>query len=114
MNKRKAAFEAWRYGVTDFVYPFAMPPAPSPGRDDPELMGRTLDLLELQSVRAAMRLCENMITWSRTVKAGKLRMLAVQYVIFGEPDVDTIARRMKVSPRRVFQVAREVRGHCMR
>jgi hypothetical protein len=39
-------------------------------------------------------------------------MLAVQYVIFGEPDINTIAWRMKVSRRRVFQAIKEVRGHC--
>jgi hypothetical protein len=40
--------------------------------------------------------------------------LAIQYVIFGEPNVDTIARRMKVTRRRVFQVILEVQGHCKR
>ena len=53
-----------------------------------------------------------MAAWSRTPAAGHLRMLVVQYIIFGEPDVDTIARRMKVGRRRIFQVANEVRGHC--
>ena len=38
-------------------------------------MARTLDILELESVGVAMKLAENMMAWSRTSKAGKLRMM---------------------------------------
>jgi hypothetical protein len=37
-------------------------------------------LLELQSVRAAMKLMENVAAWSRTPAADKLRRLAVQHL----------------------------------
>lgn len=49
------------------------------------VMRQMLDILELQSARAAMKLMENVAAWSRTPTAGKLRMLAVQYVLFGKP-----------------------------
>ena len=111
MNEREADFEASRYGGTGFVYPGDAPDK-YPGDSDSAIMGQTLDILELESARAAMRLAENMMAWSRTPAAGKLRMLVVQYVIFGEPSVDEIAHRMEVGRRRVFQVAKEVRGHC--
>jgi hypothetical protein len=83
-----------------------------PGRDNPGFNGHALDILELQSVRAAMQFARNMMAWSRTPKAGKLRMLVVRYVIFGEPTVDEIAFRMNVTPRRVFRVRREVLCDC--
>ena len=111
MNQNEADLEAWRYGGDEFVYPGDVPDN-TPGRDNPEFMGSALDLLELQSVRAAMALMQNVAAWSRTPKAGRLRMMVVQYILFGEPDVDTIAFRMKVSRRRVFQVRREVLCHC--
>jgi len=113
MNEHQSNFEAWRYGGTGFVYPGDGEPAKYPGVDNPEITGQALDILELESARAAMRLAENMMAWSRTPAAGKLRMMVVQYIIFAEPSVDEIAYRMKVSRRRVFQVAKEVRGHCM-
>jgi hypothetical protein len=79
------------------------------GRNHPEFNGRVLEILELQSVRAAMKLAENVMAWSRTAKAGEIRMLAIQYILFGEPSVDQIAFRMGVKRRRVFYVIREVR-----
>ena len=112
MNERQADFEASRYGGIGFIYPGDAPET-FPGDSDPVIQGQTLDILELESARAAMKLAENMMAWSRTPAAGKLRMMVVQYVIFGEPSVDEIAHRMKVSRRRVFQVAKEVRGHCL-
>ena len=111
MNEHQSNFEAWRYGGTSFVYP-GDAPAKFPGDSDPAIQAQALDILELESARLAMKLAENMMAWSRTPAAGKLRMLVVRYVIFGEPSVDEIAYRMKVSRRRVFQVAKEVRGHC--
>jgi hypothetical protein len=112
MNERQAYLEAILYGGTPFVYPGEGKKETIPRADDPDFMGQTLDILELESARAAMKLAENMMAWSRTPAAGKLRMLVVQYVIFGEPSVDEIRYPMKVSRSRVFQVAREVRGHC--
>jgi hypothetical protein len=112
MNEREAYREAIRYGGTPFVYPGGAPDK-FPGDSDPTVMGQTLDILELESARLAMKLMENVAAWSRTPAAGKLRMLVVQYVIFGEPSVDEIAHRMNVSRRRVFQVRNEVWGHCM-
>ena len=112
MNEHQSNFEAWRYGGTGFVYPGDGELAKYPGVDNPTVMGQTLDILELESARLAMKLMQNMAAWSRTPAAGKLRMLVVQYVIFGEPSVNEIRYRMKVSRSRVFQVAREVRGHC--
>jgi hypothetical protein len=70
------------------------------------------DSLELACYRDALTLAYNVQAWSRTAKAGRLRLLAVQHVICGEPDVDTIAMRMGVSRRRVFQTLNEVRCHC--
>jgi hypothetical protein len=77
-----------------------------------EIADRFVDQYELGIAKDAMKLMEHMAAWSRTPAAGQLRMLVVQYVIFGEPNVDSIAWRMNVTRRRVFQVAREVRGHC--
>ncbi len=75
-------------------------------------MNELIDADELEIYRSALRIADNMLSWSRTAKAGRLRFLAVMHVILGELDVDTIARRMKVSRRRVFQALREVRAHC--
>jgi hypothetical protein len=113
MNQRQARLEELRYGTNPFVYPGDGQHANTgPRRDDPDFMDRTIHLLEWQSVSSAIKLMKNMAAWSRTRAAGKLRMLVVQYVIFGEPDVNTIAKRMRVSRRRVFQVVREVKCHC--
>jgi hypothetical protein len=113
MNEKEAFLESARYGKTPFLYPNdGQHPVGRPGEEDPRFMERIVDLFELQSVRSAMQLMHNVMAWSRTPAAGKLRMLAVRYVIFGEPTIDEIARRMKVSRRRVFQVVREVKGHC--
>jgi hypothetical protein len=73
---------------------------------------RFVDQYVLDIARDAMKLMEHMAAWSRTPAAGQLRMLCAQYVTFGEPNVDSIAWRMKVSRRRVFQVCRELRCHC--
>ncbi len=112
MNEQESFYEETHGPKVGFVYPVDGPPDTFPGVDNPEIMGQTLDILELESARLAMKLMENMAAWSRTPAAAKLRMLVVQHVVFGEPSVDDIAFRMKVSPRRVFQVAKEVRGHC--
>jgi hypothetical protein len=113
MTKAEAFLESIRYGKTPFLYPEdGDQSAGRPREDDPQFMEQIVDLFELQSVRSAIKLMHNVMAWSRTPAAGKLRMLAVQYVIFGEPGIDTIAKRMRVSRRRVFQAIKEVRGHC--
>jgi hypothetical protein len=101
MNEKEAASEALRSGRTQFVYP-GSGEDDLPGLDNPAIMDRALDILELQSVRAAMKLMENVAAWSRTPNAGKLRMMAIQYAIFGEPSVDEIAFRTGRQRRRVF------------
>jgi hypothetical protein len=111
MNKHEADLEAWKYGGVEFVHP-GDGPDNTPGRDNPEFNARVVDLMELQSVRAAMKLCQNVMAWSRTPRAGLLRIMAIEYILFGEPSVDEIAFRMDVKRRRVFQAIREVRGHC--
>ena len=113
MNEHQSNFEAWRYGGTGFVYPGDGEPAKYPGVDNPEIMGADARYPRAGKRQACDEAPENMAAWSRTPAAGKLRMMVVQYIIFGEPCVDEIAYRMKVSRRRVFQVAKEVRGHCM-
>ena len=75
-------------------------------------MSERIDADELAIYRAALKLGDNMLAWSRTAKAGRLRFLCAMCIVLGEPDVDTIARRMSVSRRRVFQALREVRAHC--
>lgn len=113
VTEEEAFFESVRYGVTPFLYPNGgQQPVGRPREDDPQFMGRIVDLFELQSVRSAIKLMQNVVAWSRTPAGGKLRMLAVQYVIFGEPGIDTIKKRMRVSRRPVFQAIKEVRGHC--
>ena len=52
---------------------------------------RFVDQYELGIAKDAMKLMEHMAAWSRTPAAGQLRMLVVRYVIFGEPNVDSIA-----------------------
>jgi hypothetical protein len=107
MTEEEAFFESVRYGETPFLYPNGgQQPVGRPREDDPQFMGRIVDLFELQSVRSAIKLMQNVVAWSRTPAAGKLRMLAVQYVIFGEPGIDTIKKRMRVSRRPVFQAIR--------
>jgi hypothetical protein len=71
-----------------------------------------VDADELAIFRASFRLANNMFSWSRTSRAGRLRFLCAMHIVTGEPDVDTISRRMKVTPRRVRQAIREVRAHC--
>jgi hypothetical protein len=75
-------------------------------------MAERIDADELEIYRSALKLADNMLSWSRTANAGRLRFLAVMHVILGDPPVDVIAKRMKVSRRRVFQAIREVRAHC--
>ena len=75
-------------------------------------MTERIDAAELEIYRSALKLADNMLAWSRTAKAGRLRFLCAMCIVLGEPDVDTIARRMGVSRRRVFQAIREVRAHC--
>lgn len=72
----------------------------------------TTDADELALYKSALKLADNLLSWSRTAAAGRLRLLAATHVLTGEPDVDTIAKRMKVSRRRVFYALREVRAHC--
>jgi hypothetical protein len=68
--------------------------------------------IELEIFSSALELFDSMARWSRTKDAGRLRQLAVLHVVCGEPSVDVIAKRLKVTRRRVFQCLREVRGHC--
>ena len=110
MNEQEADFEAWKYGGNEFVYPGDV--AESELERDVRLSEAVIDAYELESARSAMQFARNMMAWSRTPKAGRLRMMAAENLIFGEPGVDEIAFRMKVSKRRVWQVIREVRGHC--
>ena len=75
-------------------------------------MTERIDVDELETYRLALKLADNMLAWSRTAKAGRLRFLCAMCIVLGEPDVDTIAKRMKVTHRRVRQALREVRAHC--
>jgi hypothetical protein len=49
---------------------------------------------------------------SRTHKAGKLRLLAAQYLTTGSPAVWQIAKRMKVSERQIYRAINDVKRHC--
>jgi hypothetical protein len=111
MNQREADFEAKKCGTVPFKYP-GDDGDTTPGRDNPEFNTSVVDLMELQSVRAAMRLAENVMAWSRTPAAGKLRMMAIQYILFGEPSVEEIMYRTGKGRSRVFQAIREVKCHC--
>ena len=113
MNEQEANFENARYGSKGFDYDAVDGVEPkSDISPDVRLSIAAIELYELQMVRSAMKLTEYLASWSRTPGAGRLRMMAAQNLIFGEPGVDEIAFRMKVSKRRVWQVIREVRGHC--
>jgi hypothetical protein len=110
MKQREANFEAKKYGTVPFKYPGDGDN--TPGRDNPEFNATVVDLMELQAVRHAMKLAENVMTWSRTPAAGRLRMLAIQYILFGSPSVEEIMLRTGRKRSRVFQAIREVRCHC--
>jgi hypothetical protein len=110
MNKREADYEAWRFGDTGFKYPGDL--SYTELERDARLSKAIVDAYELESARAAMQFARNMMAWSRTAKAGRLRMMAAENLTFGEPSVEEIAFRMDVSKRRVWQVIREVRCHC--
>jgi hypothetical protein len=75
-------------------------------------MTERIDADELGAFRSALQLADNMMRWSRTSQAGRLRFLCAMHIVLGEPDVDVIAKRLKVTPRRVRQAIREVRCHC--
>jgi hypothetical protein len=71
MTEKEAFLESVRYGKTPFPYPNdGQQPVGRPGEEDPQFMERIVDLFELQSVRSAMKLMENMMAWSRTRAAG--------------------------------------------
>jgi hypothetical protein len=62
---------------------------------------------------SALELAYNFERWSRTRSAAQVRILcAVHILTGGEPGIATIARRCKVSRRRVSKALREVRPHA--
>jgi hypothetical protein len=94
MKEHEANFEESRYGSVEFVYP-----GENGGDVDSDLAADAwlneaiIDAYELESVRSALRFADNMKRWSRTDRAGHLRLLAAQNLIFGDPSVKEIARR---------------------
>ena len=86
-------------GVTEFAYP----------RDVAEVSAPDFDRHEIW--RAALEFQNNIRRWSRTTKAANIRLDAAEYLICGKPYPADIARRHRVSERRVLQAVREVKNY---
>lgn len=110
MTENEGDWEGHRFGGKPFV--FYGDGLPAPTKIDADVAKQSLSTLEMQTARSAMKLMLSVMAWSRTYNAAALRMICVKYVIFRDQTVDDIARHMKVTPRRVRQVIREVRKHC--
>ena len=82
----------------------------SPPANDPLPVDNTFDKREvyLRAVDFAI----NMMAWSRTARCGRLRLDCARFIMNGTPRPEAIAKRHKVSTRRVFQAIREVKFHC--
>lgn len=61
--------------------------------------------------RTALQFQNNIRRWSRTEKAALIRLDAAEYLVCGKPYPADIARRHRVSERRVLQAVREVRNY---
>ena len=68
---------------------------------------------ETQLYRDLFALLDLCMGMSKTLRAGRLRQMCARQVICGDLTVDTIARRVGVSHRRVQQVMIEVYPHCL-
>ena len=59
----------------------------------------------------ALRFQGNIRRWSRTRKAGDLRLDVAEFLVTGSPRIEAIAKRHRVSKKRVYQAAKEVKCH---
>jgi hypothetical protein len=70
------------------------------------------DCIVREAFIAGLKLASNLDFWSKTWGAARLRrMCALSIASGGDPCVDAIAMRCKVSRRRVFTAINEVREH---
>ena len=69
--------------------------------------------IEEREIQArALRFAHAILTFSRTHKAARLRLLAARNLLSGSPTVEQIIRRMGVSRRQVLRAKRFVRAYC--
>jgi hypothetical protein len=73
-----------------------------------EFTRRELERLVMQ---LALQFVNDVRRFSRTSKAAELRLDCALAMVSGKPSVEAIAKRHKVSPRRVRQACRELRRH---
>jgi len=100
MDEAEAFFETTRGPQVDpdFVFFDEEPEGPPP------ISTKEVTRLTLEFVSDIMR-------WSRTTKAARLRLDCARYLVNGWPLIWQIAQRHKVTERRVRQALREVRKH---
>jgi len=85
------------------------PSVPFTGDDEEMSDTPEIDLREVQA--GALSFALTIMRFSRTTKAGKLRLAAAEYLVNGKPYPCQIAARHGVTKRRVFQAVREVKVH---
>jgi hypothetical protein len=64
-----------------------------------------------EAARLTMEFVADIMLWSRSTKAARLRLDCARYLVTGFPLIWQIARRHKVTERRVRQALREVKRH---
>ena len=85
--------------------PFRYPEEEDPQADDCP----PIDKREVQ--RMALSFMFEIKRFSRTRRAGDLRLAAAEYLVRGSPYPHQIAKRFKVTKRSVFQAIQEVKRH---
>jgi hypothetical protein len=98
MNESEAFYEEVRYGGEWFHYPDDEPAGPPP-------------ISQKEVMRLTMEFVSDIMLWSRTTKSARLRLDCARYLVTGFPLPWQIARRHRVSERRVRQALREVKTH---
>ena len=100
MDEEEAFYEETRgqKAQADFIYSDEEPAGPPP-------------LSSNEVARLTTDFVVDIMLWSRTTKAARLRLDCARYLITGFPLPWQIARRNNVTERRVRQAIREVKHH---
>jgi hypothetical protein len=96
MDEYEAFRESARYGGESFRYPDDEPAGPPP-------------VSSKEVARLTMEFVADIMLWSRTAKVARLRLDCARYLMTGFPLQWQIARRHKVTERRVRQAIQEVK-----
>ena len=110
MNEAEAELEEFRLQphvdavdlVPDFVY--------FDGDRPTKIWKPAISEREIQA--RGLQFAHAILSFSRTQKAAKLRLLAARNLITGSPTVEQIMRQLKVSKRSVERAKRFVRAYC--